>query len=199
MAAAVSDLDLPDTLSLPQNRPTLLVGNHRSLFDLVATMVIFTKFNISSRIQVRADLMESGPGARFLHGIGCIPTSTEKRESAERISIETIEKGHLLSMMPEGRLCKPSEWVRGVGPLRPGVSRIALATGAVVVPVGFSGTERVWPRGKPPKVQWPRPQVTLRLGPAMELASTDHEANAHQVHEGLAEVLASIGDPYALS
>lgn len=199
MAKLGAVLDLPDTLSLPNNRPTILAGNHRSLFDLVATMAIFTKFGLSSRIQVRADLMESGPGAKLLHGIGCIPTSSAKRVSAERTSIETVEKGQLLSLMPEGRLTKPAEWVRGVGPARGGVSRIALATNAVVVPVGFSGTELVWPRGKPPKVQFPRPKVTIRVGPAIELASEDHEANTRQVMAGISDVLESVGDPHALT
>jgi putative phosphoserine phosphatase / 1-acylglycerol-3-phosphate O-acyltransferase len=198
IAAIGADLDLPDTLTLPGNRPTILVGNHRSLFDLVATMAIFSKFGVSSRIQVRADLMEKGPGARLLRSIGCIPTSSSTRASAERASIETVQKGQLLSLMPEGRLCKPGEWMGGVGPGRPGVSRIALATDAVIVPVGFSGTELVWPRGKPPKVQFPRPKVTMRMGPAMELASTDHDENAEQVMDGLRSLLRSMGDPHAL-
>lgn len=160
-------------------------------------MAIFTKFGLSSRIQVRADLMDSGPGARLLHGIGCIPTSSANRASAERAAIEAVERGQLVSMMPEGRLCSPKEWVRGVGPGRAGVSRIALLTDAVVVPVGFSGTELVWPRGRPPKLQLPRPKVTLRVGPAIELTSTDHDENTRLVMDGIVGVLEKIGDPHA--
>lgn len=198
VATLGADLDLPETLSLPNNRPTILAGNHRSLFDLVATMAIFTKFGLSSRIQVRADLMASGPGAKLLHGIGCIPTSTTERASAERASIETVAKGQLLSLMPEGRLCAPKDWVRGVGPGRTGVSRIALLTDAVVVPVAFSGTEKVWPRGRPPQLQLPRPKVTIRIGDAIELPSTDHDANTKLVMDGISDLLASMGDEHAL-
>jgi putative phosphoserine phosphatase/1-acylglycerol-3-phosphate O-acyltransferase len=198
IAALGADLDLPETLVLPGNRPTILAGNHRSLFDLVATMAIFNKFGVSSRIQVRADLMQSGAGARLLHSIGCIPTSTAHRVSAERTSIETVATGQLLSLMPEGRLYRPTEWVGGAGPGKPGISRIALATEAVVVPVGLSGTEVVWPRGKPPRLAVPRPKVTVRLGPAIELNSSNHDDNAAQVMDGIRAVLRSMNDPHAV-
>lgn len=195
----MADLHLPEVLPLPANRPVVLAANHRSLLDLAVAMAVLTKFDLSSRIQIRADLMEKGPGARLLHGIGAIPTSTRLRESSERASIEAVAAGHLLALMPEGRLCRPDEWVNGVGPGRPGVSRIALATEAVVVPIGFSGTERVWPRGRPPRFQFPRPQVRVAVGAPIELASTNHADNAQQVMDAIAAVLASLGDPHALA
>ncbi|MDA3038511.1 MAG: lysophospholipid acyltransferase family protein [Actinomycetota bacterium] len=196
---AVADLDLPEVLPLPDNRPVILAANHRSLLDLAVAMAVFSRFGLSSRIQVRADLMEKGPGARLLHSIGAIPTSTRHRESSERASIEAVSAGHLLSLMPEGRLCRPDEWVRGVGPGRPGVSRIALATGAVVVPIGMSGTERVWPRGRPPRLQLPRPRVRVGVGAPVELASTNHADNSQQVMEAIADVLVHLYDPHAVT
>lgn len=198
LARLSADLDLPETLPLPHNRPVVFAGNHRSLFDLIATMVIFSKFDLSSRIQVRADYMEKGPGAKFLHAIGCIPTSSAKRVSAERAAIESVERGELVSVMPEGRLHASKDWVRGVGPGRPGISRIALATDAVVVPVGFSGTEKAWPRGGKPYLGLSRPKVVLRVGPAIELPTNDHDENSRVVMAGLSDLLASIGDAHAL-
>ncbi len=195
----IADLDLPEVLPLPDNRPVILAANHRSLLDLAIAMAVFSRFGLSSRIQIRADLMEKGPGAKLLHSIGAIPTSTTLRESSERASIEAVAAGHILSLMPEGRLCKPEEWVRGVGPGRPGVSRIALATGAVVVPIGFSGTERVWPRGRPPKFQVPRPKIRVGVGPPVELASTSHADNSKQVMEAIADVLVALEDPHAVA
>ncbi len=198
VTSAAAALELPDVLPLPDNRPVILAANHRSMLDLAVAMAVFARFDLSSRIQIRADLMERGPGAKLLHSIGAIPTSTKLRESSERASIEAVSAGHLLSLMPEGRLCRPEEWVNGVGPGRPGVSRIALATEAVVVPIGFSGTECVWPRGRLPRVRWPRPTIRVALGPPVELAGTNHADNAQQVMEAIAAVLAGLNDPYAV-
>ncbi len=79
----------------------------------------------------------------------------------------------------------PEEWSDGVGPGKVGASRIAVAAGAVVIPVGFRGTERVWPKGRAPKLQRPRPVVRLRLGDPIELPGDDHEANTALIMDGI--------------
>lgn len=189
MANSVAKLDFPDRLGLVSNRPMLFAGNHRSLFDMVATLAIFDKFGISCRIMLRGDLMEKGPGAAFLHAIGCIPTSKSQREEAEATAIATLNAGQLVAMMPEGRLIPPADWVNGVGPARPGVARIARETGAVIIPVAFSGTETLWPRGRPPRPRLPRPAVRLGVGPPLELSGEDDSADADQVMAAIAALL----------
>lgn len=174
-------IHLPEKLTLPTNRPILMAGNHRSLLDLAIAMAIFAKFGLSSRILVREDLVTNGIGGKYLRSIGCIATSKERKEQSEAEAIAALEKGYIVSIMPEGRLVKPEDWVGGVGPGRHGISRIALATDAVIVPVGFVNTEKVWPRARPPKLQFPRPDVHLRVGPSFELESLDHQVNADKV------------------
>ncbi|MEZ5375592.1 MAG: lysophospholipid acyltransferase family protein [Acidimicrobiales bacterium] len=189
IAKAAARLDLPETLGLVENRPMLFAGNHRSLFDMVATMAIFDKFGLSCRIMLRGDLMEKGPGAAFLHAIGCIPTSKAHREEAEADAIASLRSGQLVAMMPEGRLVPPDQWVDGVGHARPGVARIAREAGAVVIPVAFSGTEVLWPRGRMPQPRIPRPPVRLRVGPAIELSGDDDPADAARVMAAIAKLL----------
>lgn len=192
LAKIGSDLDLPEKLTLPTNRPVLFAGNHRSLFDLLPSMAMFAKFGLSCRILIRADLMDAGAGAAFFKGLGCIPASRELRAESEETAIEALNAGELVCLMPEGRLVKPEERVNGVGPARPGVSRIACAANAVVVPVAFAGAEKVWPRGSKPKLQWPRPKVTLRLGKPIVFETEDHQANADVVMKSLADLLSAM-------
>ena len=187
LAAPIAKLDLPDTLRVPTTRPILFAGNHRSFFDVVATLAIFAKFDMSSRILIRADLVDSGISGAVLRRLGSISTSSEKRQFAEDEAVQALEDGLIVSMMPEGRLVKREEWAaNGVGSARPGLSRIARRAGASVVPVAFVGTDQVWPRGKPPKLQRRRPTVTVRLGEPMEMLSDDHQANtdAFMAHLG---------------
>lgn len=182
-------IHLPEVLRVPQNRPVVMAGNHRSLLDLAVTMAIFSKFGFSSRIMVREDLVNNGMGGKYLRSIGCIATSRDRREESEAEAIAALKAGHVVSMMPEGRLVKPEDWVGGVGPGRQGVSRIAVAVDAVVLPVGFSNTEQVWPRNRPPRVRFPRPDVYLRVGPAIEMDSTDHQVNADKVMTAISALI----------
>ncbi len=183
-------IDVPSRITLDRNRPCLLCANHRSLLDLCVSLAAVDNFGLSCRFLVRADLMESGPGASLLQSIGCIPASRDAREEAEATAIETLGQGHLVGMMPEGGIPKGQNLVDGVGPARPGLSRIALAADALVVPIAISGTEHVWPRGGMPLVRIPRPTVRVRIAPPMELPSaTDHEANSAAVMAVISELL----------
>lgn len=185
-----ADLDLPDTLRVPTKRPVLFAGNHRSFFDVIATLAIFAKFDVSSRILIRADLVDSGISGSVLRRLGSISTSSEKRQSAEDEAVEALTDGLTVSMMPEGRLVKREEWSdTGVGSARPGLSRIARRSGASVIPVAFVGTDEVWPRGKPPRLQRRRPTVTVRLGEPMEMTGSDDQANTDAFMEHLGSLV----------
>ncbi len=182
-------LDIQGTVTLDSKRPVLLAANHRSLLDLCVALATVDQFGLSCRFLVRADLMETGPGAKFLHGIGCIPASRDTKESAEATAIETLKAGQLVGLMPEGGIPKRDQLVDGVGQPRPGLSRIALATNALVVPIAFSGTEHVWPRDRAPKVQFPRPEVRVRIAKPMELPGDDHDVNAAAVMATISSML----------
>ncbi|MEM9651628.1 MAG: lysophospholipid acyltransferase family protein [Actinomycetota bacterium] len=175
-------VDLPDVLQVPTSYPVLFAGNHRSLFDFIGAMVIFTKFGMSSRLLIRADLVNGRVGGPLFQGIGSIATSSATRQEAEDTAVDALLDGQLVSIMPEGRLIPPHERAEtGVGPARAGVSRIARRAGACVIPVGFTGSERVWPRDRMPRVRLPRPTVTIRLGEPLLFTSDDHQANSDEL------------------
>lgn len=193
LARPFARLDLPPEIELTSDRPTLFAGNHRSFFDVVATLATFAKFGLSSRILIRADMVDSGLSGAILRRVGSIPASRSNREQAEAEAVLALERGQLVSMMPEGRLVPPSDRaITGVGPARPGLSRIARRAGAVVVPVAFVGTDRVWPRGSLPRPRAKPPIVRVRLGRPVEMEHDDDQANVDLVMDRLAALIRSI-------
>lgn len=185
--------DFPEQIELPADRPILFAANHRSFLDLAAAMAIFGRLGLSCRMLIRADVFDKPVLGGWLHRIGAIPTSRAVRETAEATAIATLEAGQTVAMMPEGRLVPPQDRPTGVGEARPGVSRIALASGAAVVPVAIHDSDRVWPRGRP----WPklplrgRPTVAIRVGAPVEFG-TDHDENTQRLMTTIAAMLAEI-------
>jgi len=116
-------------------------------------------------------------------------------------AIATIRRGAVAAIAPEGAVNpKPGQLQR----IRSGIARIALPTGAPVIPVGIWGTHRRWSKSgrhwEPPL----RPRLGLAFGPPIEPKGdvSDHDdvdAFLEQVREALerplteARVLA--GDP----
>lgn len=88
---------------------------------------------------------------------------------AFRLAQRILNQGHVLFVFPEGTR-SPDGGLQGA---RDGVALLALRTGAPIVPLGISGSHRVWPKGQ----RLPRPggRVTVRVGrpfrPADELAA----------------------------
>lgn len=202
VGAATATFSMPERLSLVANRPIVIAANHRSLFDLVAAMAVFTRFGLSARILVRGDYVNgqgrglarvvglSHLGGMVLQRMGCIAVTRRGAADAEAEAVAALRRGELVAIMPEGRLIPSERWVNDVGPAKPGVSRIARAADAVVIPVAISGTERLWPPHRWPRPKWPRRRITIRVGEPIELCSDHHSDNAALIMDRIAALLA---------
>lgn len=187
----IATVEFPERLALPADRPIVFAANHRSFLDIAVAEALFAHVQMSCRFQVQARMFDLPVIGSWLHRLGCIPTNTKTREQAEQTSIDALEAGHTVAVMPEGRLVPPSERPNGVGPGRPGIGRIVERTGALVVPVACYGTDTVWPRGRPvPRLGLLRRRVvSVDFGTPIEFTGTDHQADVDRLMATIADML----------
>jgi glycerol-3-phosphate dehydrogenase (NAD(P)+) len=168
--------------NIPKTGPVILAANHRSFLDpfIVGCCIRRPVYFVAKK-----ELFEKRWQGWVLNRLGAFPI---KRGEADEESMETaravLERGAAVVIFPEGTRIRK-------GPLRRpkrGVGRLALETGAPVIPVAILGSDRarrgwrirpVWVRvrcGKPlrfPRVEQPSPRlaqgVTARLWPCVEL------------------------------
>ncbi|ABS04699.1 lysophospholipid acyltransferase family protein [Kineococcus radiotolerans] len=153
---------------VPSSGPAILASNHLSAAD---TVLLPTVVQRRVTFIAKADLF-TGRGLRgkltkgLMHGIGQLPVdrsggraSTAAIDSAVRV----LGEGELLGIYPEGTRSPDGRLYRG----RTGVARIALASGAPVVPVAMIGTEDLLPTGrKLPRVR----RVGAVFGPPLDFS-----------------------------
>lgn len=88
---------------------------------------------------------------------------------AFRLAQRILDEGHVLFVFPEGTRSPDG----ALQVARDGVALLALRSGAPIVPIGISGSDRVWPKGQ--RLPHPGGHVTVRAGrpfrPADELPS----------------------------
>jgi 1-acyl-sn-glycerol-3-phosphate acyltransferase len=168
--------------NIPKKGPVILASNHRSFLD---PFVIGCCVHRPVYFVAKKELFGKRWQGWILNRLGAFPV---KRGESDEESMATargvLERGGAIVIFPEGTRHR-------TGPLgRPkrGVGRLALETGAPVVPIAVMGSERarrgwrirpVWVRvrcGKPlrfPRVENPSPrlaeEVTARLWPCVEL------------------------------
>jgi 1-acyl-sn-glycerol-3-phosphate acyltransferase len=137
--------------NIPETGPAILASNHLSFSDsfflpaLMRRRVTFiAKSEYFTGKGVKGKLT-----AAFFRGVGQLPVDRSgvrgAGEAAIRSGIGVIERGDLFGVYPEGTRSPDGKLYRGkVG----GVARIALATGAPVIPVAMIDTEKLQPPGQ---------------------------------------------------
>jgi len=122
---------------VPQAGPVIFAANHRSFLDpfLIGTLVRRPMYFVAKR-----ELFSRPLVAWLLSALGAFPVD---RGAADGDAIDTakeiLARGDCVVIFPEGTRVRPGP----LGAPRRGVGRLALESGAPVVPVAVSGTESI--------------------------------------------------------
>jgi 1-acyl-sn-glycerol-3-phosphate acyltransferase len=153
----------------------------------------------------KSELFE-GRGGRLLVRLGAFPV---RRGEADQEALETareiLRQGGLLALFPEGTRIRDPE---SLGTPRRGAARLALESGAPLVPAAITGTEKLFlgPIPKPRRVQVsfappievtglePTPEVAGELVDEQLWPQVEEEFSGLRAHPGLvAAGIAALG------
>jgi glycerol-3-phosphate dehydrogenase (NAD(P)+) len=141
---------------IPQSGPVIFASNHRSFLDpfVIATIARRPMYYVAKR-----ELFRNRIAAWWLNSLGAFPVDRGTGDAEMITTAKAIlARGDCVLIFPEGTRTRPG----ALGRPKRGVGRLALETGAPVVPVAVFGTEAVrkgW-RIRPHKVR-------IRIGPAL--------------------------------
>ncbi|MCM2576420.1 lysophospholipid acyltransferase family protein [Streptomyces meridianus] len=137
--------------NIPKEGPAILASNHLSFSDsFFFPAVLDRKVTFIAKAEYFTSPGVKGKlTAAFFKGVGQLPVDRSggrgAGEAAVRSGIQVLERGELFGIYPEGTRSPDGRLYRG----KPGgLARVALATGAPVIPVAMIDTEKVQPPGK---------------------------------------------------
>lgn len=140
------------TSRVPLHGRGIVAGNHVSALDgVVLGLAVSERRKRVTRFLVAAEFFDHRWFSWALRSFRQIPVHRGTRDlAALRAAVETVGAGALAGIFPEGKVNSGT----GLQRAKSGVARIALATGAAVIPVGIWGTQDRWPRAG---LHWRRP------------------------------------------
>ena len=123
--------------NIPKDGPCVFVGNHRSYYDIPLLLVAL---DAPHGILAKEELGKIPLLNRWMKLLGCVFVKRDDiRASVKALNDATaiVESGKSFVICPEGTRYKGEEG--GAGEFKAGAFRIAIKTGAPVVPVAISG------------------------------------------------------------
>ncbi|MGY0487012.1 lysophospholipid acyltransferase family protein [Streptomyces sp. WG-D5] len=156
--------------NIPEEGPAILASNHLSFSDsFFLPAVLDRKVTFIAKAEYFTTPGVKGKlTAAFFKGVGQLPVdrsgSRGAGEAAIKSGIEVLERGELFGIYPEGTRSPDGRLYRG----KPGgLARVALSTGAPVIPVAMIDTEKIQPPGKVmPKLMRPG----IRIGKPLDFS-----------------------------
>jgi 1-acyl-sn-glycerol-3-phosphate acyltransferase len=156
---------------LPRTGGALLAINHVSFSDPIFDVAFTICHGRMPRFLAKSELWEIPVVRSVLGQGGHIPVyrASARAGDAYRGAIAALERGEIVAFYPEATYtADPDGW-----PMRAmnGIGRIALVTGAPVIPVANWGTQDVLPPGSALPRLLPRKRVTIVAGPPVDLSA----------------------------
>ncbi|MEP6893495.1 MAG: lysophospholipid acyltransferase family protein [Gaiellaceae bacterium] len=146
---AIYRIEVTGAEHLPAIGPVIVAGNHVSVLDPI---VLGAALERDLCFLGKAELWRFRPLAWILDGVGAIRLERGRGDlEALARARSALELGKVVAIFPQGAVRGDRRWRRGA-------ARLALATGAPIVPVCLVGTARALSRGK---IGLPRLRVVI--------------------------------------
>ncbi|MEV8564272.1 lysophospholipid acyltransferase family protein [Streptomyces sp. NPDC051322] len=156
--------------NIPADGPAILASNHLSFSDsFFLPAVLDRKVTFIAKAEYFTSPGVKGKlTAAFFKGVGQLPVdrsgSRGAGEAAVKSGVDVLARGELFGIYPEGTRSPDGRLYRG----KPGgLARVALASGAPVIPVAMIDTEKIQPPGQVmPKLMRPG----IRIGQPLDFS-----------------------------
>jgi 1-acyl-sn-glycerol-3-phosphate acyltransferase len=162
------------TEHIPEAGPAIVAPNHKNFLDAFF-VGLATRRHV--RYMAKVELFK-GPLGWLFPRLGAFPV---RRGEADADALETaraiLADGGLVVVFPEGTRVEPPD---ALGSPHHGAGRLALETGAPIIPAAITGTSHLW-RGAVPKLKRVQLAFLAPVGP--EPASESAEPLSHLIDE----------------
>lgn len=129
---------------VPRRGAFLLAANHLSPYD-VPLLIVATPRRLD--FATSFELGQNPLAGKFLRGMNVAFVDRSRRDAVSALAmVKKLQSGRIVAMFPEGAIrCEENSVLNG-GPYKPGIIRLAAASGVPIVPcavLGSTGYHRV--------------------------------------------------------
>jgi 1-acyl-sn-glycerol-3-phosphate acyltransferase len=179
--------------NIPRDRGVILAGNHISWYDPLALGYLLYKQGLWPRYLAKSELFKVKMLGSLMRGAGQIPVYRHTSDAGVvlRDAERALNNGACVVFFPEGTCTRdPDLWPMVA---KTGAARLALTTGAPVVPVAHWGTHEFLPYGSTRPRLFPRKTVYVTVGPPVDLSAySDKPLSTETLRAATSDIMVAI-------
>ena len=157
--------------NIPSDGGIIVAANHVSEIDPLVVGHFLVDLNRAPRFLAKSELFRKPPMKWIVEGAKQIPVYRKATDASAAVApaVEALKQGECVLIYPEGSATRdPNMWPMKA---RTGIARVALLSGAPVIPVAMWGPQEVLPyKARRPKL-FPRRTMELIAGPPVDLSA----------------------------
>ena len=183
--------------NIPKTGPAILAFNHIALLDPFAAAYAVHIAGRRPRFLGKAEIFDDKRVGWILKGAKQIPVKRGTADAPMALdkAFEALEHGEVIVIFPEGTITTDPD----LNPMQPktGLARLALGSGAPVIPCALWGTANVWPKGFAKRWWPPKQDILVRIGQPMQVrgaadSAADWKRCGEEVMAEVARLVASL-------
>jgi 1-acyl-sn-glycerol-3-phosphate acyltransferase len=172
--------------NIPSHGPAILASNHLSFSDSFFMPVMVPR---KVTFLAKAEYFTT-PGLKgwlsrvFFSGVGQVPIDRDDPDASRaalKTGVRVLREGKLLGIYPEGTRSPDGRLYRG----KTGVARMALESGAPVIPCVMVNTDKIQPTGR--RLPRLRPRPGIRFGKPLDFSRYDGMAGDRFVERSMTD------------
>lgn len=170
--------------NIPLSGGVILAPNHRAYYDVIPVSVpLQLRGDRKPRYMLKKEAFANRWITRLFVELGGIAVDRTPGKGRESFSaaVDALQDGEVVAVFPQGTIRHDRE----IGEMKSGAVRMAAQSGAVIVPVGCSGTQKLWTRGERPRLGGRRVTVHVVVGEPFTVDGDDLDAGTSELRARL--------------
>lgn len=185
-------LDIRGQENVPRTGGAVLAVNHTSYLDFLEVGVVGRRSGRNVRYMMKAELEHGIVGFLMKH---CKAIGVDRTAGAESFgrAVDALRDGELVVVYPEATISRSFE----LKEFKSGAARMALESGAPIIPLTIWGAHRIWTKGFPKQLGRHKFPVHIRIGePLVAAGSVDEVTTA--LRGRMSELLTAAQEKYPM-
>ncbi|MFT4044453.1 MAG: lysophospholipid acyltransferase family protein [Gordonia sp. (in: high G+C Gram-positive bacteria)] len=178
--------------NVPKTGAGVVAINHTGYLDFTfAGIPAFLQERRYVRFMAKKEVFENKYSGPIMRALRHIPVDRAQGAESYRAAVDYLTRGELVGVYPEATISRSFE----LKAFKSGAARMALESGAPIIPTVIWGAQRIWTKGHPKRLGRTGYKIMIGVAEPIEPVG-DADALTAQLHKVMSEKLLELQDAY---